>query len=228
MKSLASQFHKSSLFTTARALALIAVAAGSLSAQAFQIGFKGGVPIFDQFDANSTGDPSFSSSPRRWLVGPTGEFRLRGNLSMEVDALFKRVGFDYNSGLAGGAGVLQRSTTANQLEVPVLFKYKMVSERRFQPYVDFGASLRHMFSLTQRTNSTADYTPDIVDNSAVLKNRNSYGGVFGVGATMKAGKMYVSPEIRYTRWANEAFSDGPGQRFRNNLNQLDFMVGLTF
>jgi hypothetical protein len=41
----------------------------------------------------------------------------------------------------------------------------------------------------------------------------------------ETGPVTLSPEIRYTRWANESFrADG----LRTNLDQGDVLLGITF
>ena len=63
------------------------------------------------------------------------------------------------------------------------------------------------------------------DSAAELKNRNSFGGVAGIGMTFKKGPFELTPEVRYTRWANKAFS-GAGLSY--NLDQGDFLLGISF
>ena len=52
----------------------------------FQLGIKGGVPITSTFSTQSNSTTQYGSANRRWLVGPTAEFKLFGPLSFEVDA----------------------------------------------------------------------------------------------------------------------------------------------
>ena len=63
------------------------------------------------------------------------------------------------------------------------------------------------------------------DNSIALHNRNSYGGVAGFGITFKKEPFELTPEARYTRWANEAFQTNG---LRTNLDQGDVLLGLVF
>jgi hypothetical protein len=65
----------------------------------------------------------------------------------------------------------------------------------------------------------------ISQNSPAFHNRNSYGGVAGIGMAFETGPVTLSPEIRYTRWANESFrADG----LHTNLDQGDVLLGITF
>jgi hypothetical protein len=215
-----------------RLVATLAIAAGSLAAQTFklpaiELGLKGGVPINDTFITGSSGDFSYSSADRRYLVGPTAEFHVRGPLSFEVDALYRRLGFDNSAPDFGGVGTLRRSTVANQWDIPALLKLHM-TQNRFKPFIDFGASLRHITSMRETTYTATNFAPIINDNSLVLRNRNTPGGVFGVGGSLTAGKAKLTPEIRYTRWFSPAFEDTSNRLLQSNLNQIDFLVGLNF
>ncbi|MBV9223254.1 MAG: hypothetical protein JOY85_04455 [Acidobacteriaceae bacterium] len=44
--------------------------------------------------------------------------------------------------------------------------------------------------------------------------------------TFKRGPFELTPEVRYTRWANQAFANPNG--LRTNLDQGDFLLGISF
>jgi hypothetical protein len=191
------------------------------------LGFKFGIPITDMFSARNTsflGDLSqpgslYTSSTPRYILGVSAEFQLPLHLRFEVDGLYKRGGFDNT--VFGTADYMR--TSFNQWEIPGLFKYNL-SRGHFRPFIDFGASYRHISTLDQAT-YTFGGSPVYADNSSALKNRNSFGGVAGIGMTFKKGPLELSPELRYTRWANEAFmADG----LRTNKDQGDFLLGINF
>jgi hypothetical protein len=108
-----------------------------------------------------------------------------------------------------------------------MFKYKFTAGH-FRPFIDFGASLRHISSMRQTTYSSAFYAPAITDNSQFLQHRNSPGAVFGVGTVVAVKHFRLSPEFRYTRWFNQAFGDAGNNLLRTNLDQVDFLVGFNF
>src|SRR5690242_6180998 len=145
-------------------LGMIALGAASLYAQDTEhmpvhLGFKVGIPVTDMFSASNTSafgganqipGSSFSSAVPRYEFGVTGEFNLPKNFRFEIDGLFKRGGF--NSALPyGNTGQLAyRPTGFNQWEIPALFKYNFAMGH-FRPFVDFGASLRHISTIEQTT-----------------------------------------------------------------------------
>lgn len=216
--------------------ALILAAGVSMKAQNGEtepvtLGFKGGVPVTQMFDANNTGflgdstsNSPFSATVPRYILGASAEFHLYRKLRFEVDGLYKRGGFEGSLFSPAGAPYYQ-ATKFNWWEVPALLKTN-VSLGHVRPFVDFGASLRHISTLGESTYSAG--IPggfDLTDNSIALHNRNSFGGVGGIGVTFKYGPVHIAPELRYTRWANQAFTY-PG--LSTNLNQVDFLVGFTF
>jgi Outer membrane protein beta-barrel domain len=198
------------------------------------LGFKVGVPITDMFQAsnttnflngNTSGLPgsNYTSAVPRYTFGVSGEFHLPYNLRFEVDGLFKRGGFDWSGPYAATGNVAYHPTTFNVWEIPALFKYNL-SSSRWRPFVDFGASLRHISTITEKTYAGLGYAT-LNNNSPALHNRNSYGGVAGLGLTFKKGPFELSPEVRYTRWANESFQTSG---LRTNLDQGDFLLGISF
>jgi Outer membrane protein beta-barrel domain len=195
------------------------------------LGLKVGIPVTDMFSAsnttlfNDTTSGSYSSAVPRYEFGVSAEFHMPFHLRFEVDGLFKRGGFG-NSYLGSGGSLAYSPTTFNDWEIPGLFKYN-ISMGHLHPFVDFGASLRHISTINQTTYSASEAFPVITDNSRDLHNRNSFGAVAGIGLTFKKGPFELTPEARYTRWANESFmSSGPG--LRTNLDQGDVLLGIGF
>jgi hypothetical protein len=195
------------------------------------LGFKIGIPVTDMFSASNTtqfGNSSnvpgsnFTSAVPRYEFGVSSEFHLPAHLRFEIDGLYKRGGF--NSSLPFGNGLAYRPTTFNAWEIPGLFKYN-VSMGHFRPFIDFGASLRHISTITQTMSAPGFSYAQISDNSIALHNRNSFGGVAGFGFTFKKGPFELTPEARYTRWANESFQ---ANGLRTNLDQGDVLLGISF
>src|ERR1700736_4945450 len=70
-------------------------------AQSFSFGVKGGVPLPDAFWAGRD-SRSYSSVPRRYTAGPTVEIGLPVfRLSVEADALYRRIGWDASRSATG-------------------------------------------------------------------------------------------------------------------------------
>jgi hypothetical protein len=214
-------------------LILFAVGAMSLAAQDSEehmpvtLGFKVGIPVTDMFSASNTTmfggsnvlpGSNYASAVPRYEFGVSSEFHLPYHLRFEVDGLFKRGGFGSNDGFS------YETTKFNAWEIPGLFKYN-ITMGHFRPFIDFGASFRHISTIGQTTWAPGYAFPIMADNSTALHNRNSFGGVAGFGFTFKKGPFELTPEARYTRWANESFQTNG---LRTNLDQGDVLLGIAF
>jgi hypothetical protein len=55
------------------------------------------------------------------------------------------------------------------------------------------------------------------------------GFVAGGGLELRIGRIHVSPEVRYTRWFSQNFTNS-GYEYgilQSNQNQAEFLVGVT-
>jgi opacity protein-like surface antigen len=220
-----------------RLLCLLLLSAASAFSQPFSFGVRGGVPMTDFLNAangqtfNFTGQTSsFTASTNRYIVGPTAELRLPFGLGVEVDALYRH--FSYNE---TGINIILNSvtsstdTTSGAWEFPLLLKYRFPMKIA-RPYLDAGVAWDRLSGLTQAVTSTvASITSkSSTSNPAELKNDTSRGFVIGVGLDIKALVIHVSPEFRYTRWGTQHFFLDPTGFLHSNLNQAEFLVGITF
>jgi hypothetical protein len=195
------------------------------------LGVMVGVPITDMFSAsnttafdNSIPNSPYTSATPRYELGVSGEIHLVKHLRLEVDGIWRRAGFA-TSGLYGLTGSDFYSTVRlNEWEVPALVKTN-ITLGHLRPFVEVGASLRHISGI-QNDEFLPVLAYGITTNSTdALQNRNSFGGVAGFGITFKKGSVEISPEVRYTRWANESFE---ATGLRTNLDQGDALLGISF
>ena len=137
--------------------------------------------------------------------------------------------FNYN-----GSGYLTdfitgNSTTGNAWEFPLLAKYR-IPMKVVHPFVDAGVSWDKLSGLTQTiTRATANVITGTTttSNPAELNTTATRGFVMGAGLSVKVLRLSISPEIRFTRWGAQHFID-PGGLLHSNLNQGEFLVGITF
>ncbi len=211
--------------------ALFAAGASSLFAQEgplpVTLGLKVGVPVTNMLSASNTGwlngstPGDYSAHTPRYEFGVSGEFHLPYHLRFEVDGLFKRNGFD--SAIPGVSSTVYRPTTFNDWEIPGLFKFNVL-HGHYRPFVDVGAVYRHISTISETTFGEGPVAT-LNDSSSALTHRNTYGGVAGIGITFKKGAFELTPEARYTRWANQSF-DALG--LKTNLDQGDVLLGIAF
>ncbi|HMD71068.1 MAG TPA: hypothetical protein VKF41_06970 [Bryobacteraceae bacterium] len=61
-----------------------------------------------------------------------------------------------------------------------------------------------------------------------LSRCTTTGLVAGAGIDVRAGWLHIQPEARFTRWnAGHFLAPGPFQLL-SNLNQVEFLVAITF
>jgi opacity protein-like surface antigen len=204
---------------------LVFTAVLTAAAQPVSVGLKGGVPITDAFDTARGNQAAYATNTHRYLVGPTVQLNLPFRFSIEVDALYRRLGFDYNQ-FGGPGSPTTTSTTANSWEFPVLGKWAVLPGPA-RPFIDFGANFRHISGVDQ-IRSTASAVGANVSPVPEFHKDTDIGATFGAGVEFKAGWLRVTPEFRYTRWGSENFRDPIAALLRTNKNQGDFMLGLTF
>lgn len=189
------------------------------------VGVKGGVPITDAFNVAQGSNAAYFTKTKRYLVGPTLEIHLPARFSVEVDGLYKRVGYQYE---ASGPFVYSK-TVANSWEFPLLGKFEILPGP-VRPFFDAGVSIRHLSGIRQvrQTIAAGTFNRVEVNNAVEFNKRNDVGFTSGFGVAFKLGPVRVSPEFRYTRWGGESLRDPIRSLLRTNRNQGDFLLGFTF
>jgi hypothetical protein len=201
--------------------------AGASFAQSVSVGVKAGVPLTDFVDAAKGDHSAYFTNTKRYTVGPTVEFHIPARFSFEIDALYKRFGFDGQSMVADGSTLT--GTRGNSWEFPILAKFEIVPGP-VRPFVDAGASIRHITGIKQVRQIISAGTFSIVElnNPPEFNKDTDVGLVFGAGIALKVGRVRISPEFRYTRWGGENLRDPVSALLRTQRNQGDFLVGFTF
>ena len=201
---------------------------GSFAAfgQPISVGVKGGVPLTDFLETVSSGNVFVRSKTQRYIVGPTVELRLPAGFGVEFDALYRH--FNYNATTSLANAVTSIDTTANAWEFPLLLKYRFPM-KVVRPYVNAGVSWDKLSGLTQTVRRVvAGVTGSTSSSNPLELNQDTTRGfVMGAGIDIHALIIHISPEVRFTRWGAQHFID-PGGLLHSNLNQAEFLVGITF
>jgi hypothetical protein len=189
---------------------LILFTSAAAWAQPFGFGLKGGVPMTDFVHAVSSGTPAMTYvvNTDRYVVGPMAELRLPFGLGIEVDALYRHYSFN-NTPV---------SVTTGAWEFPLVAKYRLKAPI-VHPYVEAGVAWDKLSGLTQTIASAV--------NTQTLNKDVTHGIVIGGGVQVKVLVIRISPEIRFTRWSDQHFLD-PAGLLKSNLNQAEFLVGISF
>ena len=200
----------------------------SLLAQPVSIGFKGGVPITDAFQTAKGNSAAYVTHTKKYLVGPSIQFNFPARFSFEVDALYRRLGYQYDQSLI--TGTTSARTVANSWEFPALVKVAVLPGPA-SPFVSVGGSFRHISGIRQLrrivNTGLVPTNPDL-NTASEFNKRNDIGLVFAGGLEFKLKRVRITPELRYTRWGSENFRDPINALRRTNRNQGDFLLGFSF
>ena len=195
---------------------LFLLSSAAAYSQPFGFGVKGGVPLTDFLDATSQTTPSLSfvAKTDRYVVGPMAELRLPFGLGIEVNALYRHYGYDTSGAVTG-------VTTTGAWEFPLLAKYKFKAPL-VRPYIEAGVAWDKLSGLKQAISSAVS-----TSTPRELQKDVTRGVVFGGGIEVKLLVIHIAPEIRFTRWNDRHFLD-PAGILKSNLNQGEFLVGISF
>ena len=187
------------------------------------IGVKGGVPLTDAFNTLKGNEASYATNTKRYLVGPTFEFHLPLRFSIEFDALYRRLGYDYYQ----SGGTVTSGTVANSWQFPLLIKWAVLPGP-VRPFLDGGASVQHVSGIEQ-VSSALRAVGLSSSRPAEFNASTDVGLTVGAGVEFRVGRyLRISPELRYTRWGSETFRDPVNALLTTNRNQGDFLLGITF
>lgn len=186
---------------------------GASWAQLFSVGIKAGVPVTDAF--SDTTSPlrnsvdqfvhTFSNS-KKFVAGGMVELHLPFGFSVEADGLYRPLRLITEAGVVGNPGFGKNSQNITSWEVPIVAKYRFLHTPIIKPYVEAGPNFRALSSPLD----------------SFMSNR---GFVLGGGIEIKALRLRVSPELRYTRWGSDSNFNIYA---KSNQNQAELLVGLTF
>jgi hypothetical protein len=189
-----------------------------LSGQEFRVGFVGGIPITSSFvpstsiySGDSENPPNIwtaTSGPRAFIAGLSLEAVISSRFSGEANVLHRDLWakqiYTLNPGSPAANTTTYPFVASTTWEFPVLFKYTTGSHRR-RPFVDGGVSFRSL----DRTGAPGP---------------SRHGLTAGAGVAIELGRIQLTPQIRYTRWA-QGQSNG---YYDVKRDQLEFVTGISY
>jgi hypothetical protein len=201
-------------------------------AQSISLGVKGGAPLTSAVDGVSR-----NPAAKKYVVGPMAEIRLPFSFAFEVDALYRRTGYDTTTGALGI--IYGYRVRANSWEFPLLAKYYFgpaIVPVKF--YATGGYAIRYLSGFDISTHAygtdfngmSVDSTSHTTSSQYFVRDNPVSGLVIGGGARFQIGHFAVSPEVRYTRWVGSTLDqEGPhGFSVQATNNQADVLIGVTF
>lgn len=206
-------------------------------AQEIRLGFKAGVPATAYFETGRSGSlhgsADYSAATRRYVAGPSAEWQITNRFGFELDALYHRMGyvaivefFDSASGAGSRSAV---DVKGNSWDFPLMAKYRLG-----RAFAAGGGTLRYagpvrgrgtLITYNLAAGTSTETTVDTSDPSE-LRKRLYPGLTAGAGLELRAGRLRLLPEIRYTHWT--ANISGPRGVLRLAPNQAEVLLGVLF
>lgn len=191
---------------SSQTISLGAVAGGSLTPGFPSASYQFPAGITQTGEAASA--TLFQTSGRSFIIGPKLEVTLLRGLSVEVDALHRRLRatttyvvsppFQLPNGTSISSFGPFTDTRASW-EFPLLAKYRFARSRG-NPFLELGPSFRP------------------ASKGSGLSHR---GISAGAGLEMRLWSLNIAPVVRYTRWSSNPALLEP------NLNQFELLVGIS-
>jgi hypothetical protein len=206
-----------------RPIFLFLLSHAALFGQAFSVGVKGGLRTTDDYE------PVAESQSRRYVVGPMLNIALPRGFGIEFDALYRRSGYTAAWGTSLYNSTIREAT--NVWEFPLLVRYRLPIHV-VRPYVEAGWAPRigHGSQISSGSYLSSPTTYIQYYNKEKTNWPTTHGVVAGGGIAIPAGRLELSPGLRYTHWNREAvrgqFADGGS--YASRQDQLDFLVGISF
>jgi len=197
-----------------RPLLLLLLVAGAAPAQPFSAGIKAGLPLTNLLDNLQPVDTTAVTN--RYLFGPEVEVRLPHGLSVEFDALYRR--FSYTHFDAFAASTITTIGSSGDWELPLVAKYRFPA-RIVRPYVEAGVAWDTLSGLKNTVSG-------LVTSAPAAQSQSTLGVVIGGGLDIHAMVIHITPELRFTRWAQQYFN--LSGVLNSGKNQAEFLVGFTF
>lgn len=165
---------------------------------------------------------------RSYVLGPAVGVDLPLGFGVEVDALYRREG--YETGYGNFAYSIFSVERANSWEFPLLAKYRLPLPF-VKPFVEVGYAPR-LIRGTISSIGTTYFPQQLPTQSGTYKTDwpVSQGIVAGGGVRLGIGVFQIAPTVRYTHWSNSAVSGyyGDGPAWAGSRDQVDIMVGIAW
>jgi hypothetical protein len=197
----------------------------TLSAQTLTFGVKGGARVTDDLDSYWA-----NSESKGYVIGSMFLVGLRRGFAIEIDALYRRVGYRNDSVDIIG-DVYATRARGNSLEFPVLLRKTIAGgfygAAGYVPRIITGSAHTDLLSVIDINNPSVQRYQEF--NSPNPWN-TTHGIPAAIGIERRLGPLRIAPEARYTFWTSSSLREEGSHGFSiySNQHQLDILVGITW
>lgn len=176
--------------------------------------------------------------------GLTGQLRITNHFSVDVSALYRKIGYQFTSTISTTTNTVlngivsstvsttdtHEDTHARLIDVPLTLRYYSGAKRPNGPrwFAEVGGAWRVATGIRTSVDTTdaAGVNTCCTSTPTVPAHRSGIGMVAGVGLQfIDPFGIHVVPEVRYTRWIDQVFDN---LTTHTTQNQLDASISLTF
>lgn len=167
------------------------------------IGVKGGLHSDGWFGAVDSGHVTATDQSSNFTGGPAVEVRFLDTFGIEAGALYRKLGLDWSSGLAGVSSANARER-GSIWAFPILGKVRLGRVARFRPFLAGGVTVHRLRSSENYSREETVSQPDgsliTVRNTGTLAHSESFPGLtLGAGIERPFSRLRFSLEGRYVR-----------------------------
>ncbi len=180
---------------------------------------------------------NFSATTGQGLYGGglTLNARIIKNFWVSVGAIYRFTGYDWSWYTNDtNQDVFTERSRARMIDIPVLVRYNGKKwNLNKHTFYELGGTYRNGISRQTTTNWLDALSTSLGTGVAsdVSYHRTNYGATAGVGFTARDDfGIILSPEVRYTRWMGETFSQNiaGGSILATQRNQLEVTLSFGF
>jgi hypothetical protein len=194
--------------------------------------------------AGTTTDNQTTGASSRIGYGITAQYRITEHFSVDVAAIYRRIGYQFTSTVTGTTtsilnGITTSTTTTTSthddtrsrlFDIPLELRYYSSARRPDGPrwFLEAGGAWRVATGLRTTTDTTdaSGVNTCCTTTPTTPAHHSSIGMVGGAGVQLiDPLGIHVVPEVRYTRWVDPIFNN---LTTNTNQNQLDASLSLTF
>lgn len=172
--------------------------------------------------------------------GVTAEFQITTSFGIAADLLFHQVRYEMLNNIRLGTRnpnssidtrpvvQLKERTRAQFFDLPVIVRWRPTDEYGDPArwFLGVGPTIRQARNVYTTNEQTQPIIPNPKNEIVAPFNRNIYGATIAAGITAKDDfGIRITPEVRYTRWLGQNFSNFAA---RTNRHQLQILLGITF
>lgn len=172
--------------------------------------------------------------------GITAEYQITTSFGIAADLLFHQVRYEMLNNIRTGVRnpnstidnrrvtQIREKTRAQFFDLPIIVRWRPTDEYGDPArwFLGLGPTMRQ----ARNVRTVWDQSQPIIENNITSgiapHNRNIYGATVAAGITAKDDfGIRITPEVRYTRWLGQNFSNFAA---RTNRHQLQILIGITF